>query len=133
MLNGTVPRPAILLAAVLYSIGAHGIMTLNDFKSVEGDLAMGIGSLPARLGPARAAKVACVVMLVPQVIVVGMLAIASHPVAALLVGGVLLAQLPLMRRLLRHPRELAPWYNQTGITLYVSGMMVTAVALGSGR
>jgi len=133
MLGGAVPRPAILVAAVLYSIGAHGIMTLNDFKSVAGDLKMGIGSLPARLGPERAAKVACVVMLVPQVFVTGMLALTAHPVAAGLVGAVALAQVPLMRRLLQRPRELAPWYNQTGISLYVSGMMITAVALGSGR
>jgi len=131
MLNGAVPRPAILAAAVLYSIGAHGIMTLNDFKSIEGDRRMGIGSLPMRLGPELAAKVACVVMLLPQVVVVAMLALNAHPVAALLVGGVTLAQVPLMRRLLQRPRELAPWYNQTGISLYVSGMMVTAVALGS--
>lgn len=133
MLNGAVPRPAILAAAVLYSIGAHGIMTLNDFKSIEGDLRMGIGSLPARLGAERAAKVACGVMLLPQVFVITMLARTAHPVAAFLVAGVAAAQVPLMRRLLQRPRELAPWYNQTGISLYVSGMMITAVALGSGR
>ncbi len=133
MLSGAVPRPEILLAAALYSIGAHGIMTLNDFKSIEGDLRMNIGSLPARLGPEVAARVACVVMLVPQVIVIAMLALGAHPVAALLVTGVAVAQVPLMRRLLQRPRELAPWYNQTGISLYVSGMMITAVALGSGR
>ena len=40
----------------LYSVGAHGIMTLNDFKSVEGDRRMGIGSLPVRLGVERAAQ-----------------------------------------------------------------------------
>ena len=70
-------------------------------------------------------------MLVPQVVVIAMLAWTAHPVAALLVTGVAVAQVPLMRRLLQRPRELAPWYNQTGISLYVSGMMVTAVALGS--
>ena len=50
------------LLAALYSVGAHGIMTLNDFKSVEGDRRMGIGSLPVRLGVDRAARVACLVM-----------------------------------------------------------------------
>ena len=40
----------MLAVAALYSAGAHGIMTLNDFKSVEGDRRMGIGSLPVRLG-----------------------------------------------------------------------------------
>ena len=48
-----------------------------------------------------------------------------------MVAGVLAAQILLMRKLLRDPRGLAPWYNGTGITLYVSGMMVSAVALAN--
>jgi chlorophyll synthase len=34
-----------------------------------------------------------------------------------------------MRVLLRDPKGKAPWYNGTGITLYVSGMMIAAFAL----
>ena len=41
----------------------------------------------------------------------------------------LMAQLLLMVRLMQHPRELAPWYNATGTSLYVAGMLVTAFAL----
>ena len=37
-----------------------------------------------------------------------------------------------MRRLLQRPRELAPWYNATGVTLYVAGMLVSAFALRGG-
>jgi chlorophyll synthase len=44
----------------------------------------------------------------------------------------LLAQLLLMRRLLQRPRELAPWYNATGISLYVLGMLASALAVRSG-
>ena len=44
-------------------------MTLNDFKSIEGDRRMGIRSLPATLGVAAAARLACWVMAVPQAIV----------------------------------------------------------------
>ena len=36
-----------------------------------------------------------------------------------------------MRRLMRDPKKHAPWYNGTGVTLYVLGMMVTAFGLGS--
>ena len=36
--------PSII--ALLYSTGAHGIMTLNDFKSVKGDLKLGIRPCP---------------------------------------------------------------------------------------
>jgi chlorophyll synthase len=133
VLGGRIPSHAILAVAALYSLGAHGIMTLNDFKSIEGDLRMGIGSLPARLGPERAARVACVMMLVPQLVVIALLGVREQGVAAGLVGLVTAAQVPLMRRLLTRPRELAPWYNATGISLYVSGMMITAVALRLGH
>jgi chlorophyll synthase len=50
IMAGTVPGAHIFIMAGLYSFGAHGIMTLNDFKSVEGDLQVGIDSLPAMLG-----------------------------------------------------------------------------------
>jgi chlorophyll synthase len=45
------------------------------------------------------------------------------------VAAVLAAQILLMFRLLKRPRELAPWYNGTGVTLYVAGMLVSAFAL----
>jgi chlorophyll synthase len=31
--------------------------------------------------------------------------------------------------MLKDPAALAPWYNGTGVTAYVSGMMVSAFAL----
>jgi chlorophyll synthase len=34
-----------------------------------------------------------------------------------------------MRVMLRDPRGKAPWYNGTGVVLYVAGMMVAAFAL----
>ena len=117
------------IAALLYSIGAHGIMTLNDFKSMGGDSAMGIRSLPVQLGADRAAQLACWMMALPQVLVVAMLGVLGRPLQALLVVLCLLAQVMLMRRLLSDPRKLAPWYNGTGTTVYVLGMLITAIAL----
>ena len=117
------------MLAALYSVGAHGIMTLNDFKSIEGDRRLGIGSLPARLGPERAGIVACVAMAVPQFVVVALLLRWGEPRHAVAVAAVLAAQILLMFRLLKRPRELAPWYNGTGVTLYVAGMLVSAFAL----
>ncbi len=130
LLAGTAaPSAATLVIAALYSLGAHGIMTLNDFKSIEGDRRMGIGSLPVRLGVARAARVACWSMALPQAVVVALLAAWGRPVFAVAVGAALLAQLGLMRRLTASPRERAPWYNGTGVTLYVLGMLASAIAL----
>ena len=119
----------MLLVAGLYSAGAHGIMTLNDFKSVEGDRATGIGSLPVRLGAGRAARLACLVMAAPQAVVVWLLLSWGRPVHAAVVGALLLAQLGLMPRLLHDPRARAPWYNATGTSLYVAGMLACALAL----
>jgi chlorophyll synthase len=107
-------------------------MTLNDFKSIDGDRRMGIGSLPVRLGAANAGRVACVVMAVPQAAVIALLFAWGRPGHALAVTGLLVVQLVLMARLLRRPRELAPWYNGTGVTLYVVGMLVSAFALRGG-
>jgi chlorophyll synthase len=125
------PAWHMLAMAVLYSIGAHGIMTLNDFKSVEGDIKMGVGSLPVKLGVEAAGKAACVVMAIPQLVVVALLTAWHHPYHAASVGVLLLIQVVLMGRLLQKPRERAPWYNATGTSLYVIGMLVTAFALRS--
>jgi chlorophyll synthase len=130
VVGGDLPAEPILLIALLYSIGAHGIMTLNDFKSVEGDLAMGIRSLPAQLGPRRAAHVACLFMLLPQLMVTLLLIRWDLTPFALVVSVVVVAQLLAMRKLLRDPKQFAPWYNATGVSLYVSGMMAVAVGLG---
>ena len=129
-MTGGVPDWRVFLLAFLYSAGAHGIMTLNDFKSVEGDRAMGLASLPVQLGVERAAKLACVVMAVPQLVVIGLLLGWDRPVHAGIVVALLLAQLVLMARWLQQPRERAPWYNATGTTLYVIGMLVSAFAVG---
>lgn len=123
------PGWEIVTIALLYGIGAHGIMTLNDFKALEGDRQMGVNSLPVTLGPERAARLACVVMAVPQVAVVGLLVSWGKPFHALAVAAVLAAQFAAMRVLLRDPKGKAPWYNGTGIVLYISGMMVAAFAL----
>jgi chlorophyll synthase len=130
MLNAAPTWRTIVIAA-LYSAGAHGIMTLNDFKSIEGDRAMGIGSLPARLGADRAALLACVVMAVPQVVVIGLLMHWGRPFQANAVALLLGAQVCLMTWMTWSPRERAPLYNATGTTLYVIGMLFSAFALRS--
>ena len=129
VLSAGAPSARIVIVALLYGIGAHGIMTLNDFKALEGDRQTGVNSLPVTLGPARAARLACWVMAIPQVAVVGLLVAWGKPIFALGVAGVVLAQFAAMRVLLRDPKGKAPWYNGTGIVLYVSGMMIAAFAL----
>lgn len=128
------PDWRIVVVALLYSFGAHGIMTLNDFKSVEGDKREGVDSLPVLLGVDRAARLACGVMIAPQVVVIALLLGWGTPWHALGVTALLAAQVGLMGKLVADPRGKAAWYNATGTTLYVLGMLVTAFALrGLGR
>ena len=131
VMSGALPDWRIVVIALLYSVGAHGIMTLNDFKSVEGDRRMGIDSLPVLLGVGNAARFACLVMAVPQVAVVGLLLAWQLPLYAAAVGALLIGQLFLMAHFLKSPRERAPWYNGTGISCYVVGMLISAFALAA--
>jgi chlorophyll/bacteriochlorophyll a synthase len=126
------PPDEVIYLALLYSAGAHGIMTLNDFKAVEGDRQMGIGSLPVRLGEANAAKLACIVMALPQVVVIGLLLNWDRPLYASIVAVSLAFQILCMFRLVRDPKKYAPWYNGTGVTLYVLGMLTSAIAIRGG-
>jgi chlorophyll/bacteriochlorophyll a synthase len=128
-LTGALPNQHIIILALLYSIGAHGIMTLNDFKSVEGDSQLGIRSLPVQHGISGAARIACAMMTVPQIIVIGLLINWQRPWHALAVGLLLAVQLVLMRKLLGDPKRFAAWYNATGTTLYVLGMLASAFAV----
>ncbi|MBD0864147.1 MAG: chlorophyll synthase ChlG [Rhodobacteraceae bacterium] len=133
ILSAGAPDGHIFIIALLYGLGAHGIMTLNDFKSLEGDRQMGLASLPVTLGPDRAAHIACVVMALPQVAVIGLLLLWDHPLHGLGIAAVLLLQGRAMAIMLRDPKAQVPWYNGTGVLLYVSGMMIAAFALrGSG-
>jgi len=132
MAAGAMPHPRSMALALLYSIGAHGIMTLNDFKAIEGDRRMGIGSLPVRLGVTGAARVACGVMLLPQFAVVGLLWHWGAPLHAGAVAGLVVAQALMMRRFLADPRAHALWYSGFGVPVFVTGMMVSAFALRFG-
>ena len=127
---GALPPATVTAAALLYAFGAVGIMTLNDFKALDGDRAHGLRSLPVRYGSDAAARIACAFMIVGQLGIVILLAVIDARLAAALVALIVLAQLPCMARLLAAPRERAPWFNAVGTGLFVGGMMVTAIALG---
>ena len=131
VMNHALPDGRIIAIAGLYSIGAIGIMILNDFKAIEGDRQMGILSVPVDLGAENAAWLACIIMAAPQIVVTALLVAWDKPFHAAAIGISLVIQCGLMRRLLTDPRKLAPWYNATGISLYVLGMLVSGFALGA--
>ncbi|MEM6511517.1 MAG: chlorophyll synthase ChlG [Pseudomonadota bacterium] len=126
---GGLPGTPIILLALLYSIGAHGIMTLNDFKAIEGDKVMGVRTLPVQLGVDRAARLTCVVMALPQLIVTIYLLQLGDRLAAGIVGGLLITQLILMVRFVRNPIKRAVWFSGFGVMLFVLGMLASAFAV----
>ncbi|MDA0819357.1 MAG: chlorophyll synthase ChlG [Proteobacteria bacterium] len=131
VMAGALPKAEVLIVLALYSLGAHGIMTLNDFKAVEGDRATGLRSLPVTLGVKNAAQLACATMTLPQFAVIALLYTWGHLWSAIAVSAVLLGQLALMPRLLSNPKAHVPWYSATGVTLYVLGMLGSALGLGA--
>ena len=129
MAGGMLPDSRSLLLALLYSIGTHGIMTLNDFKAIEGDRQMGVRSLPVQLGVNKAAQVACWVMVVPQLAVIALLLMWGAPIHAMVVAVLLFMQLGLMWHFLASASQRALWYSGFGVPFFVAGMMVSAFAL----
>jgi chlorophyll/bacteriochlorophyll a synthase len=129
MAGGAMPHAWSLILAALYSLGTHGIMTLNDFKSIEGDKKMGVRSLPVQLGETGAARMACFTMSLPQLGVVALLVHWQRPTHALGVAVLILAQWALMAYFLQDVRKRALWYSGFGVPLFVAGMMVSAFAL----
>ena len=129
MAGGVLPDSRSLVLALLYSVGTHGIMTLNDFKAIEGDRQMGVRSLPVQLGVNKAAQVACWVMVVPQLAVIALLLAWGASIHAMGVAVLLFAQLGLMRHFLANAVQRALWYSGFGVPFFVVGMMVSAFAL----
>jgi chlorophyll synthase len=129
MLGSRVPPTPIVLLALLYSIGAHGILTLNDFKAIDGDARMGVKSLPVLLGVQGAARVASAIMLAAQIVVVVLLVQWQRPVHAAAVSTLVVVQAMMMWRFLAMPRERALWLSALGVPFYVAGMMISAFAV----
>jgi chlorophyll/bacteriochlorophyll a synthase len=127
--GGTALPWPIVFVALFYSLGAHGIMTLNDYKSVAGDRIAGVRSLPVQLGEQRAGYVACAVMIAAQLVVIGLELGLGLQREAAIVAGLLLVQVLMMRRFLADVSGRALWYSAFGVPVYVAGMMVSAFAL----
>jgi chlorophyll synthase len=121
-----------LVLAGLYSLGSHGLMTLNDFKSYEGDERLGLRSLPVMLGLDGALRAAFSFIDVFQVLAIGY--VLSNRMW--LAGGIMLllfvVQIPMQRKLATDPKGLAPWYCASAIPPFVWGMLVAALAIRSG-
>jgi chlorophyll synthase len=121
-----------IVLAVLYSLGSHGLMTLNDFKSIEGDRRLGLRSIPAVYGVNGALKIAFTFINVFQILAIAYVGY-HHVWLAVAVMAVLFAvQIPMQRRMATDPAGLAPWYCASAIPPFVWGMLAAALAVRSG-
>ncbi len=132
MTDGQAPTGPVVWLALLYSLGAAGIMALNDFKAIAGDKTHGIRSLPVLYGPQTAARLAIAIMLLPQAVVMFLLVNWGYPWAAASLMMLLVAQAALMVWFERAPIERALMLSGLGVPLFVSGMMISAWQIGAG-
>jgi chlorophyll/bacteriochlorophyll a synthase len=122
----TVPS---LIVALLYSFGAHGIMTINDFKSMDGDRVSGVHTIPVLHGAWGAAWLAVLTMDIAQLWVILMFAVWGRWLVAAIIAALFLAQLPLQAKFIGDPRGRAIFYNASGTTLFVWGMLAAAIGI----
>lgn len=127
---GTLTGPSVAIA-MLYSLGAHGIMTVNDFKSMAGDSRMNIRSIPVQYGKSLAAKLVVATMALAQLLVIGLLFAWGHPIAAGVIVALLVVQLIPYVRFVRDPEHNEVFFNATAIMLFVWGMLAAAIGLAA--
>jgi chlorophyll synthase len=112
--------------AFIFAIGGVGIMISNDFKSIKGDYALKIPSVPVVFGTKRAAQIACGLMNGAQVIIIAFLFVEGRWIAALTIIVLLIPQLLLQRTFIEQPLARAIWYNARGQNFFVLGMLIAA-------
>ena len=125
----SLPNNEVLIVLTLYALGAHGIMTMNDFEATKGDKLLGINSLPVMLGSKPATLVACLIMLFPQLIVISLFYFWGSLILAIMLAVCVLLQFLSMIYLIRDPEKNTPFFNMTGVLLYIAGMMLSANGL----
>lgn len=118
-----------VLISALYSLGAHGIMTINDYKSIKGDRLSNINSIPVLHGEKGAAWLTVITMNVAQL---GVLAAFIYWQSWIIVAALtvlLILQFPTQRQFIQQPMEKHLRFSAIGVSFYVWGMMAAAIGL----
>ncbi len=129
-LFGTLTWTTALLT-LAYSLAGLGIAVINDFKSVEGDKALGLQSLPVAFGIKNASFISAGMIDIFQLaMVVVLISIGQHLASVILV----LLIIPQMTFqdiwLLRDPLKFDVKYQASAQPFLILGMLVTALAIG---
>ncbi|XP_031107170.1 chlorophyll synthase, chloroplastic-like [Ipomoea triloba] len=121
--------PDVIVLTLLYSIAGLGIAIVNDFKSIEGDRAMGLQSLPVAFG-SETAKWICVGAIdITQLSVAGYLFSVGKPYYALALLGLTAPQIFFQfKYFLKDPVKYDVKYQASAQPFLVLGLLVTALA-----
>ena len=119
------------LLTLAYSLAGLGIAVVNDFKSVEGDRAMGLQSLPVVFGNRRASWISAAMIDGFQLAMVAVLVVIGQNLAAVLLVLLIIPQITFQDIwLLRDPVAFDVKYQASAQPFLVLGMLVTALAIG---
>ena len=122
---------ATALLTLAYSLAGLGIAVVNDFKSVEGDRAMGLRSLPVVFGTERASWISAAMIDGFQLAMVAVLIAIGQHLAAVLLVLLIIPQITFQDIwLLRDPVAFDVKYQASAQPFLVLGMLVTALAIG---
>ncbi|PRW33934.1 chlorophyll synthetase [Chlorella sorokiniana] len=123
----------VMVLTVLYSIAGLGIAIVNDFKSIEGDRAMGLQSLPVAFG-VETAKWICVASIdATQLGVAAYLAFGlDEPIYAAVLLGLILPQIyAQVKYFLPDPVANDVKYQASAQPFLVFGLLTTGLAVGA--
>ena len=122
---------ATALLTLAYSLAGLGIAVVNDFKSVEGDRALGLQSLPVAFGIGPASWISAGMIDLFQLLMVAVLIAIGQHFAAVLLVLLIVPQITFQDIwLLRDPVEFDVKYQASAQPFLVLGMLVTALAIG---
>jgi chlorophyll synthase len=116
---------------ILYSIAGLGIAIVNDFKSIEGDRAMGLQSLPVAFGVDTAKWICAGSVTLTQLGVAGFLYTWDEPVYAAVLLALILPQMYFQYNLLLpDPIKNDVKYQASAQPFLVFGILATALCVG---
>ena len=121
----------VMVLTLFYSLAGLGIAIVNDFKSVEGDRAMGLDSLPVIFGITRASWI-CVLMIdIFQALMAAYLISVGENLYATILILFIIPQITLQDMyFLRDPVKNDVKYQASAQPFLVLGMLVTGIAMG---
>jgi len=120
----------VVVLTVLYSFAGLGIAIVNDFKSVEGDAALGLNSLPVAFGIDGAKYICAGLIDVTQISVAAYLASIGETTYAAVLAALIAPQVWAQQQyLLKDPVKYDVKYQGTAQPFLVFGILATALAV----